>query len=479
MNNGLYAYALPGYPDNTTTSATGSIRWTGGRIANTKLSCIALSIPLGTDFSAVIEDAVIDGSAVRSTGQFATSPINVGIWPGLSNQGLRKPSGAVRLSNLTVIDTVARPFLLVNSTSRDVRGEFTVENPKQCNASLSVPCDGCPSPESLSERDVAVSFRCEQGHAATITFADGERASFVDDSLIDTSLTSELEARQQPPDSDLGAMAPLVEADAPWEKNCQVGAYSSVHQDVPGGPVSLFYQLYCSAEPDTPMRYGADTVAMVAVAESIDGIAFTKPLVGKLAFRNSTRNNVVMLPPVSRYNTSSVTELEGCSVFRDPHSRRLTSVAALGTKLSVWVALDARGYDWTLKAQWEIGFDDSQSVMFWDRTRSEYSLYTRAKNGDTATEVSVVRGVRRLAIRSIDEPGLPVRKDEWNNDFGQTVLMPDAVDNSTHRVEEPACADRVVPGCTNQPTPVDFYGASIMLLANVTPPTFRECSNGL
>ena len=57
--------------------------------------------------------------------------------------------------------------------------------------------------------------------------------------------------------------------------------------------------------------------------------------------------------------------------------------------------------------------------------------------------------------------------------------MPDAVDNSTHRVEEPACTDRAVPGCTNQPTPVDFYGASISLLANVTPPTFRECSNGL
>ena len=52
---------------------------------------------------------------------------------------------------------------------------------------------------------------CGQGHAATVvTFADGERHSFVDDSLIDTSLTSELEARQQPPDSDLGAMAPLV-----------------------------------------------------------------------------------------------------------------------------------------------------------------------------------------------------------------------------------------------------------------------------
>lgn len=50
------------------------------------------------------------------------------------------------------------------------------------------------------------------------------------------------------------------------------------------------------------------------------------------------------------------------------------SVAALGTKLSVWAALDQRGFEWNLTAQWEVGFDDSQSLMFWDRTRAEYSL---------------------------------------------------------------------------------------------------------
>jgi hypothetical protein len=97
-------------------------------------------------------------------------------------------------------------------------------------------------------------------------------------------------------------------------------------------------------------------------------------------------------------------------------------------------------------------------------------LYTRAKSGDTATERSEVRGVRRLPIRSISDPGLPVRnKDLWNNDFGQTVLMPGAIDNSMHDVEEPACTTKVRPGCTNQPTPVDFYGATASLLANVTP----------
>jgi hypothetical protein len=145
-------------------------------------------------------------------------------------------------------------------------------------------------------------------------FANGERHSFMDGSLIDSSMPAELELRQQPPEHDFGARAPLVTADAPWEQSCQVGAYSSVYQDFPGGKISLYYQLYCSATADTVMTYGANTVAMVAVAESTDGIVFNKPIVGKFVFRNSSHNNIVMLPPTSQYNISAVTELEGCSV---------------------------------------------------------------------------------------------------------------------------------------------------------------------
>ena len=280
---------------------------------------------------------------------------------------------------------------------------------------------------------LARKFDDETGAAAQLSsavlFVEGDRHSFVDDSLIDRSLTTELDLRQQPPDHDFGAMAPLVAADAPWEKNCQVGAYSSIHQDTPGGNASLFYQLYCSKDANGSTAYGADSVAMVAVAQSTDGIHFSKPIVGKIRFRNSTTNNIVMLPPGK---VSAMSELEGCSVFRDPHSGRLTSVAALGTKLSVWTALDKYGLEWNLTARWEVGFDDSQSALFWDHPRSEYALYTRAKSGDTATERSEVRGVRRLPIRSLDDPGLPARKNLWDNDFGQTVLMPDAIDNATH-----------------------------------------------
>ena len=104
-----------------------------------------------------------------------------------------------------------------------------------------------------------------------------------------------------------------------------------------------------------------------------------------------------------------------------------------------------------------------------------------------------------MGIRSLSDPGLPVRKTIWDNNFGQSVFMPDAIDNSTHVplpvkvsrflalnlpsvdtetyspeqvVEEPTCSSTVTVDCTNQPTPVDFYGATISLLANVTPPSY-------
>ena len=43
FNYGLYAYALPGYPDNKTTAVNGSIHWRGGSIGGTLNSAIAMS----------------------------------------------------------------------------------------------------------------------------------------------------------------------------------------------------------------------------------------------------------------------------------------------------------------------------------------------------------------------------------------------------------------------------------------------------
>ena len=318
---------------------------------------------------------------------------------------------------------------------------------------------------------------CRRTMPAAVMFRPGQRHSFVDLSLLApegadpvSQQQQQLDLRQQAPDHDFGFREPLITANAPWERGCLVSSYSSVFQGQPDGRVSLFYQLYCSIDPSQPLNFSDGTVAMVALAESMDGLNWVKPVVNQISFRNSTQNNVVMFPEGS---VSSMSELEGASVFRDPRSGKLVSVAALGMKLAVFTAVDARGFEWKQTASWEIGFDDSQSVLFWDAPRTEYALYTRAKSGDTQYFPSEVRGVRRLAIKNLSSPDLPVRKNPWDNDFGQTVLMPDAFDNATHAVAQPPCWSKpIASNCTNQPTPMDMYGATIHLQKNVTPPSY-------
>lgn len=79
FNYGLYAYALPGYPDNKTTAVNGSIHWRGGSIGGTLNSAIAMSVPLSSGLTVLIENVAVNGSAVRSSGEYATSPILVGV----------------------------------------------------------------------------------------------------------------------------------------------------------------------------------------------------------------------------------------------------------------------------------------------------------------------------------------------------------------------------------------------------------------
>ena len=194
---------------------------------------------------------------------------------------------------------------------------------------------------------------CQRTMSAAVMFRPGQRHSFVDLSLLapegadPVSQQQQLDLRQQAPDHDFGFREPLITANAPWERGCLVSSYSSVFQGQPDGRVSLFYQLYCSIDPSQPLNFSDGTVAMVALAESMDGLNWVKPVVNQISFRNSTQNNVVMFPEGS---VSSMSELEGASVFRDPRSGKLVSVAALMTAIVVSNVGSAGG-----------SFDDSSS----------------------------------------------------------------------------------------------------------------------
>ena len=159
-NYGLYAYGLPGYPDNTTNAVNGTISWRGGSISNSRLCSLAIDVPVCSGMTVEIADLVINGTRVRSVGPFATSPIVVGMWAGNTNTGLRKPSGRVSFKNVTVHDNIKRPFLQINATSEHVHGDFYVRNQQECKAALAEPCPGCAAAASLAQRDVDVKFTC-------------------------------------------------------------------------------------------------------------------------------------------------------------------------------------------------------------------------------------------------------------------------------------------------------------------------------
>ena len=224
-NYGLYAYGLPFYPDNQSNAVNGTIRWRGGSISNTQLCSLGIDVPVCSGMTVEISDVQINGSRVRSVGPFATSPVVVGMWAGDTNTGLRKPSGRVTFSNVTVHDTVQRPFLRVNGTSEHVHGDFSVANPLECQAALAEPCPGCAAAASLAQRDVNVTFKCRSA-AAGVVFGAEQRHSFVDTSMLDDhppagvvpakiiNSGSGLVLRQQPPDHDFGFVAPLITADS-------------------------------------------------------------------------------------------------------------------------------------------------------------------------------------------------------------------------------------------------------------------------
>ena len=110
-NYGLYAYGLPGYPDNTTNAVNGTISWRGGSISNTRLCSVAVDVPVCSGMTVYIQDLEINGTRVRSVGPFATSPVVVGMWAGDTNHGLRKPSGepCALATELFICFTAQRP----------------------------------------------------------------------------------------------------------------------------------------------------------------------------------------------------------------------------------------------------------------------------------------------------------------------------------------------------------------------------------
>jgi hypothetical protein len=199
------------------------------------------------------------------------------------------------------------------------------------------------------------------------------RQLFVDDHLIGEKQNVQLELHSPIP------REVVLRSDQPWEGPNQT--YVTVLQD--GEKFRLYYR---SSPP--PGSGGHSNATYTAVAESPDGIAWTKPKLGLVDFRGSKDNNLVW--PTEANRPWRDKNYPGTDIFpfidrnpKTPASHRYKALANVGEyELAALVSSD--GLNWQpLRAEPVISYPepdpmmDPPSVAFWDETRGHYVAYLR------------------------------------------------------------------------------------------------------
>lgn len=217
----------------------------------------------------------------------------------------------------------------------------------------------------------------------------------------------------------------VLTTDAPWEGN--TCGYYTVFQDCDK------YRIYyrgSAAKPKTknssePMVVNDKGVwveskdpnpkrpEVTCLAESADGIHWTKPKLNLFDWEASKENNIVWTGPLSH----------NMAVFKDgnpaaPEEARYKAVARSG---GPYALQSADGIRWKVvseKALVADGTFDSQNLAFWDSVRQEYRLYWRINPKS-------VRGIRTATSKDFVNwkgehkdlvyPGSPVAT-EWKNE---------------------------------------------------------------
>ncbi|MBN8731923.1 MAG: hypothetical protein J0L64_15385 [Acidobacteria bacterium] len=221
----------------------------------------------------------------------------------------------------------------------------------------------------------------------------------------------------------------LLRADAPWERDMQIGSYSSILRDQ--GKIRLWYNIRDEAhEPGK----NPDNM-FVAYAESSDGLHFEKPILNLIEHRGSRRNNFVMpadpalmsqgggsvnidtnpaCPPSERYKSWQKIYPRPNSGIQGPHR--------------VFVSPD--GIRWRLHPSLVTGLRaaDTQPTWFWEPRIGKYIGYSR--------EWVVFSGEQQIRMASYNESA---NFFHWSNPH--IVLEPDEADftaNPRPQVDFPA-----------------------------------------
>jgi hypothetical protein len=172
----------------------------------------------------------------------------------------------------------------------------------------------------------------------------------------------------------------VFRADAPWEGNGS--GYQSVFRD--GDRLRMYYRgghHVASAAYQTDPR----SWETLCLAESEDGIHWTRPDLGIVDFHGSKQNNLLL-------DASTVKAFGGSpahtAVFKDanpncPEAERY-KIVMFGTKpRGLYLLVSADGIHFAPKSTTPFmttGAFDSQNLAFWDPVREEYRLYHRGFN---------------------------------------------------------------------------------------------------
>lgn len=184
---------------------------------------------------------------------------------------------------------------------------------------------------------------------------------FVDEFLIEKLEGTARLAVQQPEPKEL-----VFTADRPWEGN--TSAYYTIFED--DGRYRMYYR---GAHFDVATKKAAHR-EFTCYAESTDGLHWTRPELGLIAFNGSKRNNILWQGPGAHNFTPFKDANPACS----PEAR----YKALALVKGGLAALRSRdGIHWEKMAEAPVitrGAFDSQNLAFWDAHAGLYREYHRA-----------------------------------------------------------------------------------------------------
>ena len=177
--------------------------------------------------------------------------------------------------------------------------------------------------------------------------------------------------------------------DAPWEGD--TSAYVTVLRD------GEKYRMYYRGSSET-----ADHPEFTCVAESADGIRFTRPNLGIHEYNGSKQNNIVWTVAGGHAFSPFIDSNPGAKPEARFKAVAPLNAGARGNALFAYASPD--GYHWKQIGEQPIiteGGFDSQNLAFWDANRGEYVCYFRGW-----------RKVRDI-LRSTSKDFVTWSKPEW------------------------------------------------------------------